>query len=145
MNNNSHGCSECNCIRVRNTVVNPYEFNLETVAELYLVSVLALLKTNSFETYALFFKLVAYQLDCQCPAVDRTFELAEKEGKRTYVVFMTVCKNNSAKLGDVVPDICEIRYDTVDSRHVLFWKAHSHINDYHIIAVLESCHILADF
>ena len=67
---------KCDRICVRDAVVYSDELDIETVAELYMVAVLALFQPDAFEAYALFFELVANEFDRQRAAVDRALELS---------------------------------------------------------------------
>lgn len=60
------------------------------------------------------------------------------------MVFVTVCDNDALELFVIAPDICEIRDDAIDARHVFFREAHAAVNDNYVVVVFKGGHVLAD-
>ena len=60
------------------------------------------------------------------------------------MVFVTMRNDDTPELFVIAPDVCEIRDDAIDARHVFLRKAHAAVNDYYVVVVFKGGHVLAD-
>ena len=60
------------------------------------------------------------------------------------MVLVAVSDDDALKLLVISSDVCKIRNNAVDARHVLFREAHAAVDDDDVVVVFEGGHVLAD-
>ena len=71
----------------------------------------------------------------------RIVQVPQKKRGSPNVVKMTMTENHSPDVLLPALEAADVRDDIVDSRHILFWKHHSHIQDDNVTVIFEQCHI----
>src|SRR5215212_1367920 len=106
------------------------------VASLYLAQV-ALLDPELLQ-------LAAYEPERELGCVDRNIELAQQIRQRPHMVLMTVRENYALQLVRVLPQVCEVRKNKIDARHLLVRERHTGVHQYYSARLAHGRHVLAD-
>ena len=90
------------------------------------------------------FKLAFDETKSKRSSVNRHIDLFEKICETSYVILVSVGKNDAAQLILVLYDISEIRYYEVNTEHIVVGESETAVHDEHIVAAFVEIEVLAD-
>ena len=93
--------------------------------------------------YTMLFKFVFHKTDCQSGSVNRNIEFLQKERNTSYVVFMTVCENQTSDFIKILFKVSKIRDNKVYTKHITVRESHSAVQNNNIVVTFKNSDILS--
>jgi hypothetical protein len=82
---------------------------------------------------------------CKLGGIYGKVELRQDVGEGADVVLVAVRDDDAAQLVFVLEQVSYVRYEKVDSQHLVLGEHHAAVDDEDVFAVFDGHHVLADF
>ncbi len=122
-----------------------HPLDLEIISDLIHLTLLDRIEIFTMLFDVMFIKLVTNHCQRKCCSVNWELHLFKQVRYRTNMVFVCMGNNNANDLFSNLTNVCKIRYQNIDTVHLVIRKAHSHIDQDRFFVCLDDGNISANF